>query len=533
MQNLGRTLLIEFCLATLVYAKASGQAAPAAASGPQTAGNAFQEELIAEIPAESELKNWMVGKTQIGWVEKRDGKESVRLNGKQQGKVYDEVKYLTFSPDDAHFAFFGKRDSSWIFVLDGQEHSQRYKKITSPSFQPKGNSYSYCGCVEKKCQLVVDGAETGADYEDVSFTKYSRDGKRLAFFGKRQKKWIAVVEGKELDPPLDEFWGSAWGFSRNGEKFYAAGFIKGTNWTYVVDGKAGPGFGVISRLSFSADGGHYAYSGTVAKGGFKKQKTFGSVVLDGQASGSYEGRGLSGSWTVLAGTSESMIEGVRDLNPDFHGISNPEFNPEGKLMYAARREKGDVAVFIGNEAGPGFEEILSPVIFDADSGHFAYVARQGEQFIPVRDNHPGAGFTPSKHGATNVGWIALSGGGQHLAFETISGGSQFKTGGTLRALRTVVLDGVAGKEYDALSLVNFDLGKTGHYCYEVRGASGDKDLVNVDGHESRLYNAAIAARFSDDAKNVTFVARDGGRFFRVTYSLGSGAEVAPTAPVAP
>jgi hypothetical protein len=48
---------------------------------------------------------------------------------------------------------------------------------------------------------------------------------------------------------------------------------------------------------------------------------------------------------------------------------------------------------------------------------------------------------------------------------------------------------------------------------------GENDLINVDGHESRLYNATVGARFSDDRKSVSFVARDGGRFFRVTYDL--------------
>jgi hypothetical protein len=67
--------------------------------------------------------------------------------------------------------------------------------------------------------------------------------------------------------------------------------------------------------------------------------------------------------------------------------------------------------------------------------------------------------------------------------------------------------------------------KAGHYCYEVRGASGDNDLVNVDGHESRLYNAALDARFSDDGRSVVFVARDGGHFFRVTYDLAAAGPV--------
>jgi hypothetical protein len=514
-----RTLV--FMGVPLLCAGTGAQAQTGSATGQPKATSAFHEEVIAEITQGSELKTSLVGRNHIAWVEKGGGKETVRLDGKQQGGVFEDVKYLNFSSHEAHLAFFGKRESAWIFVLDGQEHAQRYKKITSTSFEPQGNSYSYCACVEKRCRLVIEGAETGPEYDDVSYTQYSRDGKRLAFFVKRQKKWIAVVDGKEFGPELEDFWPSAWGFSRSGGRFYVAAWIKGSKWLYLVDGTLGPGFDVISYISFTDDEKHYAYGGTIAKAGFKKQKTFGSVVLDGQATGSYEGSGLSGAWTALAGETEYMAGGVRDLTPDFHGISTPQFNPEGKLIYAARREKGDVAVFIGNEAGPGFDEILSPVVFSADSAHFAYVARRGDEFVPVRDTRPGTGFTPSKHGATAVGWIVFSGKGEHLAFETISGGNMFKGGGTARALRTVVLDGARAKEYDAFSLREFDFNKTGHYCYTVRGASGNDDLVNVDAHESRLYNDVVDTRFSEDGMSVVFVARDGGRFFRVTYELGT------------
>jgi hypothetical protein len=137
----------------------------------------------------------------------------------------------------------------------------------------------------------------------------------------------------------------------------------------------------------------------------------------------------------------------------------------------------------------------------------------------MRDNRPDPSFTPGKRGAAGVGWIAFGGDGKHLAFETISGGNLFKGGGTARALRSVVIDGARAKEYDALGLLNFDSNKAAHYCYEVHGASGENDLINVDGHESRLYNATVGTRFSDDGKSVSFVARDGGRFFRVTYDL--------------
>ena len=261
------------CLGLLLFGGARSTLAQAGPANAQAAStSAFHEQVIAEITPGSELKTSVVGRSHIAWIEKRDGKETVRLDGTQQGGVFDEVKFMDFGSHEAHLAFFGKRDSTWIFVLDGQEHSQRYKKFTSVAFQPKGNGYSYCACMEKKCRLVEDGVETGPEYDDASYTQYSHDGKRLAFVAKRQKKWIAIVDGKEFGPELDDFWPSAWGFNRDGSRFFAAAWIKGSRWLYVVNGTMGPGFDVISYISFTDDGKHYAYGGTTAKAGSRSRR---------------------------------------------------------------------------------------------------------------------------------------------------------------------------------------------------------------------------------------------------------------------
>lgn len=218
---------------------------------------------------------------------------------------------------------------------------------------------------------------------------------------KRGKKWTAVVDGKETGPEASEIWFASWGFSPDGSRFYFAAQTK-NDWMYAVDGAAGPEFEVISRMAFSHDGRHYVYGGTDAKGGFKKQKTIGTITLDGKSVATYEGKGMAGGWTALGGSTQVLVGGVRDLSPDFHGISTPQFNSEGMLVYAARRDKGDVAVFVGSDAGPGFDEILSPVAFSEDSQHFAYVARRGENFVEVRDHTPGRTFCAGKRRPSDV-----------------------------------------------------------------------------------------------------------------------------------
>jgi hypothetical protein len=487
---------------------------------PPEAPAAFREEVIAQMTPGSTYEAGFVGDKHLAWVEKRSSTRIVLLDGKQQGGAFDEVKSLSFNDDESHFAFLAKRKSSWVLVLDGQEHSPEYSKATSLEFPPARSSPAFGGCNKKKCRLVVDGAETGVEYTDISYPQFSRDGKRLAFLGKHEKKWIANIDGKEVGPELDDIWGSAWGFTRDASRFYVAGRIK-NNWMYWIDGQLGPGFGVISYLRFSPDGQHYAYGGAISKGGFKKQKTMGTITLDGQPTATYEGKGMAGGLVqALGGFTETLAMGVRELTPDFHGISTPQFNPQGKLVYAARRDKGDVAVFVGLDAGPGFDEILSPIAFSEDSQHFAYVARDGDNFVEVRDNVPGRSFTSTRHKASDVQWIMMNRDATHLAYQTVSGGNQFTAGATTRALRSVIIDGQSGPEYDALNISRFGFAKDAlHYFYEVFGAQGNRDLVNVDGHESKLYDWVAAARFAEEGKTVTFVARDGLRLLRVSCPL--------------
>ncbi|HEV2663719.1 MAG TPA: hypothetical protein VG324_02350 [Blastocatellia bacterium] len=94
----------------------------------------FHEEVLREFSPESKPQEWMASEHHVAWVEKQGGSRIVKLDGKQQGGVYQEVKYFGDSSDVAHLAFFGKRGSKWVMVLDGQEHPQEYTKTISLAF---------------------------------------------------------------------------------------------------------------------------------------------------------------------------------------------------------------------------------------------------------------------------------------------------------------------------------------------------------------------------------------------------------------
>src|SRR5262252_7651137 len=73
------------------------QSAPSQEYGSESAKNdssGFHEQLIAQVARDAEVEQAVIGLDHVAWVEKRDRKRAVQLDGKQQGGTFDEVKYL-------------------------------------------------------------------------------------------------------------------------------------------------------------------------------------------------------------------------------------------------------------------------------------------------------------------------------------------------------------------------------------------------------------------------------------------------------
>jgi hypothetical protein len=483
----------------------------------------IKEKLIGEISPGAEMATARSTENHLAWVEKTEGKSTVRLDGKQIGDTYEDLKYLRFSADEQHLAFVAKRKSRWVLVVDGADKSREYGKLTAAELSANGKFFAVGACLEKKCRLVVNGEEMGPEFEDISAPAFTADGEHSIYFGKRNKKWVQVLDGKEQGPEMDDF--AYWHFAPNQGGTVVAARM-GSDWTWIVNGTPGPAFDVLGTIDFSPDGKHYAYGGTDANWGFKKQKTRGVIVVDGQVAGTFEGKGFGGGWQAMFGTSQRIVSGPHALFPDFHGVSSPQYTPDGRLVYAGRVSEGNVVVYVDGVPGPSFDDIVSPIGISGDGKHIAYLGKKGDSFIEVRDQKLGPSF-PGGREISYVDLLMIDNQGSHLAYEIVRGGSQFKEGRTTRALRRMVIDGKATQEYDANGMGNFNFSADGqHYYYEVYGASGDRDRVIFDGRESKLYEGVFrrSVDFVDEA-TIEFVARDGRRLLRVLETLiGDGAK---------
>ncbi len=475
----------------------------------------LREELLGEMAPGAKLELIRITDNHVAWIEKTGGNRIVKLDGKFIG-TYDDASHLRFSQDEQHLAFNAKKNSKWVLILDGQERSKPYGRMGAPMINSNGKFFVVPACNGKKCRVIVNGDEVSPEFEDLSQAGLTSDGDHYGYFAKRNKKWVLMFDGKEYGPEMSDC--VDWVTDPEGKHIAVAGLING-NWTWIVDGTPGPGLDVISGIAFSPDFKHYAYGGTDAKWGFGKHKTHGVMVVDGKVAGEYEGRGFGGGWQSMFGQTTEISTGLRDLSPDFHGVSTPLYTKEGKLVYAGRRGEDNVVVMVDGNAGPVFEDIVSPIGI-SENGHIAYVGKQGESFIEVRDQKSGASF-PGKRTESFVAFLMISDDGDHLAYEIVRGGSAFKEGRTSRALRRVVIDGKAGTEYDAQGISDLSLRAEGaRYHYIVIGAERDRDRLVFNGLETKLYDNVFRGtpEFLDD-QTLEFVAQDGQRFVKVTAML--------------
>ncbi len=512
----GRTLAFLLQVITFVISGSAlaGQDKPVASSLPTSAKIKIHEEVIGELSPGSKMEIARSSENHIAWIEKKGGSRIVKLDGKQVGAVYDDANFLRFSADEQHLAFTAKRNSKWVLVLDGQERSKQFGRLTAPTLSANGQSFAVSACVGKKCRLVVNGDEIGPEFEDISAPVFTSSGEHYGYLGKSGKKWVLQLDGKVYGPEMDDF--DTWWISPDARHVAVAGLID-KNWTWVVDGVPGPGFDVISSIAFSPDYEHFAYGGTDAKMGLAKNKTRGTMVVDGKIAGEYEGRGFGGGWVgAFGGASSNIAVGVRSLAPDFHGVSDPQYTPQGKLVYAARRGEDNVVVITDGTTGPQFEDIVSPIGVSTDGKHIAYVIKRGELFVEVRDHEPGASF-PGKRAESYVGMLMINPDGEHLAYEIVRCGALV----TGRCLRRIVIDGQGLREYNSLGIVDLGLSRDARsYYYTVVGAEGQRDRVVFNGLETKLYDNVFrrSVEFIDD-QTIEFVAQDGPRFVKVTVAI--------------
>jgi WD40 repeat protein len=208
----------------------------------------------------------------------------VVLDG-QEGKAYDQVTFLTFSPDGTRLAYRAHIGAERFMVVDGQE-SGPYDVVGDPVFSLDSRHIAFRASPRSrnKWLMVVDGQD-GKRHGDVGSAAFSPDGQRVFYAVESGRDKVLVTDNKPVSGKFDFI--DAPVFSPDGRRmaFIGTNFVHtgGPNrFVVVVDGVAGNAYDRVESLVFSPDGRHVAYA---AQSGNRW-----SVVVDGREISSHDGQ---------------------------------------------------------------------------------------------------------------------------------------------------------------------------------------------------------------------------------------------------
>jgi Tol biopolymer transport system component len=343
-----------------------------------------------------------------------------------------------------------------------------------------------------------------AGYDAIKALTLATNCSHLGFVGVKGDKQYLVMDGVE-SPPYDWIIPDSLSGPMDLSRL---GFLiqNGNEIAAVVDGKTvGSGYYSVGgdRISFSADGRHYAY--TARRGTAAGDKAF--VVRDGVEAKPYPAveiipvlspDGNHVAYMVSLGGGKMCV--IRDQAEqkayDQVLAGTILFSPDSqRLAYTASIGGKFVTVIDGQESKP-YDGMRMTPIFSADSKRTAYIGSVGTQFVPVIDGVEGPSYDRFTDGS-----LVFSPDSLHIAYAARKG-KQWQ----------LVLDGKPQQPYEAIigGAIHFSP-DSAHIAYVA--AVGTLREVVVDGKVQKPVDEVLwpGPIFSPDSKRLAYLAARTGQ----------------------
>ena len=190
----------------------------------------------------------------------------------KEGKLYDYVADVTYTPDGAHLLYlaYDRARGKSFLVRDGEEVAA-YDNLPDTSgirFGSDGKRMYFRLRKEEggKDGVVVDGR--AYFYDDIKDVEFSPDSRHSIFKAQRGRGWVMVVDGaeSELYEPDGEKGEVGWSrdgrlaLSREGGRMAYAGRKGGKEFVVLDGATAGTMYDAVANLGFTPDGRHVVYT---------------------------------------------------------------------------------------------------------------------------------------------------------------------------------------------------------------------------------------------------------------------------------
>ena len=237
----------------------------------------------------------------VAYIGRDEGRASVVLDGKR-GPPFDEISEVALGRG-GRVAYLARRLQAWMSVVDGVE-GKAYQGVAGLVFSPDGAHLAHAALQGDAAFVVHDSVEgTRHDGIRVPTLGFTKTGRLIYVARQLLPRGVGaryvVVHGGKAGPAVDRVLslrtaGGRWGYiGRNGERYQV-----------VLDGKPGPSYPWAANLIFDPRGKRHAYLArrgkevAVVVSGSKEQRF--DVVVRGTLLFSRDGA----HWACLAGERE-------------------------------------------------------------------------------------------------------------------------------------------------------------------------------------------------------------------------------------
>jgi hypothetical protein len=411
------------------------------------------------------------------------------------GEPLDE--YLLFDHRGDHVIYALYNHGRWCWQVDDSTLAD-CRVLRTPVVSDGAETVVWIDSSDGSERVVING-QPGPAYERIvgSSLSVSRDGRHSFYVGIRSGKARAVRDGVP-QAQYDNMSAQAV-FSPDGARVAYYGRTSNKKECVVLDGVAGPEYDLVTAMTFSGDGAHFAY--LVISGG----SSF--FVVDGTAQTSHFDKASDhfvfapvGGRFAYAGTRGNSWIVVTDGNENSAcaGVSALKFSQDGAhFAHEELGTDGKLHVFVDSEERWIHEgDAESDITFSANGLHVAYLIGRNSKCMAVLDgvegpemDRAGPPVISPDGGHIAYGGAALpdsSGAAIYLdgqmqqQFEVIASQLQFTDAGQLvycgyrQKKWYLVMDGALGAPYDEIFLSHDGLateGPDGSLVYIARRES--------------------------------------------------------------
>ena len=192
----------------------------------------------------------------FGYAARNGDSWRVITNG-NAGPAFTAVENPTFRPgNDSSVAYIAHKNDEVMVVVDGKPHKS-YNQVRWLTFSPNGKRLAYAAWKDGEAYIVIDGEKREA-FAAVDLPVFNSDGKSIAYAAQVGDKW-SMVRDKHIGDSLEKVGRPL--FSKTGMLAYAA--MKNGRWMVAVGDTTSSSFDWVGSMRFDSTGSKLGFGALV------------------------------------------------------------------------------------------------------------------------------------------------------------------------------------------------------------------------------------------------------------------------------